>query len=153
MCCTVLYLFFLFRNFKKFFTVWDINLSNPLFWEGKIIKSFDCWFQALRLLSKSLTFLPKLRPGALASRLLIQKKCVFLCKIYHECCYNNFRLGNNLPTHIRDLGNCRVPRRISKTDMWWERVSRTKRNHFIYKGVCLSGRYAFDMHSLDSFIH
>ena len=54
--------------------VYTINTS--LFWEGKNIQNVGYLFKATWLLSELPNFLPKLRPDALAARLLIYKKCV-----------------------------------------------------------------------------
>ena len=39
------------------------------------MRNIGCQFKASRLLSKLLNFLPKLKPGALATRLLTKKRC------------------------------------------------------------------------------
>ena len=67
----VLYLFCFFFNFMILFMLGNINLSSPLFWEGKNIQNVDYYIKVSRLLNKLLYFLAKVRAGALATRLLI----------------------------------------------------------------------------------
>ena len=97
------------------FNLFVYLLPNPLFWEGKNIKSFDCWFKASRLLSKLLTFSPKLRPGALGTRLLIPKNVYTIFASAIICRRTSRKI------HIsfgKSLNNCRLPRWISKTVIW-----------------------------------
>ena len=86
-CIIVLYLFFSFWSFKTFFMLGHINFSNPLFWEGKNVQNVDYQLKASCLLCKLLNFSPKLRPGALATRLLKYSK---MCMALFINLYNTF---------------------------------------------------------------
>ena len=76
--------FFSVTNRNYFLVLWTevialhYNTSFPLFWERKNIQNVGYWFKASWLLSKLPNFLPKLRPGAFETRLLVYKKCVFI---------------------------------------------------------------------------
>ena len=50
-----------------------MNFVSPLFWEGENIQIVGYLFKTSRLLKKLLKFLPKLRPGALETRLRVKK--------------------------------------------------------------------------------
>ena len=59
-----------------------LHCNKSLFWEGKKIQNVAYKFKASWLLSKLLNFLPKLRRGALETKLFIS-----IAKMYEGCFY------------------------------------------------------------------